>query len=142
MGVEAVQERDAVEVVRLPTEKEPGEVGAVATFTVVVAVLVPFAFVAVSVYVIVEVGFTVKEPTSVEVENEPGEMATEEAFVIFQLRVEVPAEATMDEEAEKEEMEGGDPPTAGLKVAPTTMVGWFTLFTMSIVVLESVEFAI
>lgn len=46
-AVELAHESDTVEVVGLPTEKEPGAVGAVATVTVVVAVLVPFVFAAV-----------------------------------------------------------------------------------------------
>ena len=48
-GVELAHESDRVEVVGLPSEKTPGAVGAVATWTLVVAVLVPFAFVAVRV---------------------------------------------------------------------------------------------
>ena len=47
LGVELAHERERVEVVGLPTVKEPGAVGAVATETEVVAVVVPFAFVAV-----------------------------------------------------------------------------------------------
>jgi hypothetical protein len=73
---------------------------------VVVAVLVPFAFVAARVYVRVEVGCTVSEPISVEVEKEPGVMITELAFVMFQERVLVPADMMTDGEAEKEEIEG------------------------------------
>jgi hypothetical protein len=48
-GDDAVHARERVEVEGLPTVKEPGEVGAVATVTVVVAVTLPFAFVAVRV---------------------------------------------------------------------------------------------
>jgi hypothetical protein len=59
---------------------------------------------------IVDVGFTVKELTRVEVENDPGVIATEDAFVMFQLSVLVPAEATIEEEAVKEEMAGREPP--------------------------------
>jgi hypothetical protein len=84
-------------------------VGVVSTVTVVVAVLVPFEFVAVRVYVIVEVGFTVVEPEAVDVLKEPGVIAM---FVMvpvaFQLSVEVPAEATMDEEAVKDVIVGGE----------------------------------
>jgi hypothetical protein len=47
-GVELAQVSARVEVVGLPTVNDPGALGAVATATVVVAVLVPFAFVAVS----------------------------------------------------------------------------------------------
>ena len=46
-GVDDAQLSARVLVVGLPTLNDPGAVGAVATFTVVVAVLVPFAFVAV-----------------------------------------------------------------------------------------------
>jgi hypothetical protein len=46
-GVLLAHERARVEVVALPTVRLPGAVGAVATLTVVVAVLVPLAFVAV-----------------------------------------------------------------------------------------------
>ena len=42
----------------------------------------------------------------VEVEKLPGVMASEVAFVTFQLRVDVPAEATTVGLAEKEEMVG------------------------------------
>ena len=48
-GVELAHERASVEVVGLPTVNDPGAVGAVATLTLVVAVEVPFAFVAVKV---------------------------------------------------------------------------------------------
>ena len=48
-GVELAHARERVEVVGLPTVNDPGAVGAVATATDVVAVLVPFAFVAVRV---------------------------------------------------------------------------------------------
>ena len=51
-------------------------------------------------------GCTVLDPISVEVENDPGVMATDDALLIFQERVLVPAEATTVGEAEKEEMEG------------------------------------
>ena len=104
-------------------EGVPGTVGGVAsTVTVVVAVEVPLPFVAVKVYVMVEVGFTVIEPTSVEVENEPGEMATEDAFVILKESVEVPAEATMEEEAEKEEMIGTTTPSWACQTSKRLLV--------------------
>ena len=109
LGVELAHERERVEVVGPDTANEPGAVGAVATITLVVVVLVPFAFVAVRVYMVVEVGFTVVDPTRVEVEKVPGVMAREVAFATFQESVLVPADATMEEEAVKEEMEGGDP---------------------------------
>lgn len=51
---------------------------------------------------VVDVGFTVIDPISVDVENEPGVMATEVAFVTFQLKVDVPTEATIVGDAEKE----------------------------------------
>jgi hypothetical protein len=104
--VELVHERESVEVVGLPTEKDPGAVGAVATDTDVVAVVVPFAFVAVIVYIVVEVGFTDVDPMRVLVLKPPGVIATDEAFVIFHESVDVPAEATSVGDAEKEEMEG------------------------------------
>ena len=46
-GVDDAQERDAVLVPTEAIEKDPGTVGAVATETEVVAVLVPLLFVAV-----------------------------------------------------------------------------------------------
>lgn len=110
MGVDDAQARLRVDVVGLEAVKLPGAVGAVATWTVVIAVLVPFALVAVNVYVIVEVGFTAVEPMSVLVEKEPGVMATEEAFATDQLKVDVPAEATILEEAVKEDMPGVELP--------------------------------
>jgi hypothetical protein len=105
-GVLAVHERERVETVGVPTERLPGAVGAVATAIDVVAVDVPFAFVAARVYTVVDVGFTVKDPIRVLVEKLPGVMTTEEAFVMFQLKVLVPAEATIEGDAEKEEMAG------------------------------------
>ena len=107
-GVELAQARLSVEVVGLVTVSDPGAVGAVATCTLVVAVEVPFAFVAVRVKTVVEVGFTVVDPMSVEVEKPPGVMATELALETFQLKVDVPAERTSEGEGEKEEMVGGE----------------------------------
>ena len=49
MGVEADQDREVVEAVVPVTLNEPGAVGAVATETVVVAVVVPLEFTAVRV---------------------------------------------------------------------------------------------
>jgi hypothetical protein len=104
--VELVQERESVEVVGLPTEKDPGAVGAVATDTDVVAVVVPFAFVAVRVKIVVDVGFTANDPMRVLVLKPPGVIATDEALVIFHESVDVPAEATSVGDAEKEEIPG------------------------------------
>ena len=81
------------------------------TEVVAVEVLLP-AFVAVRVYMTVEVGFTVIEPTRVEVEKEPGVITTELAFETFQVRVEVPRDATIVGEAVKEEMDGSCPAEA------------------------------
>lgn len=101
-----------VEVVILVRVGAPGTVGAVAsTVTVVVAVLVPLLFVAVIVYVMVEVGFTVVDPMRVEVENPPGVIVTLEAFVMFQESVEVPAEATTAGDALNELIVGLMPET-------------------------------
>jgi hypothetical protein len=64
---------------------------------------------------VVEVGFTVVDAMRVVVLKEMGEIKTEEAFVMFQLRVLVPAGAKAEGEAEKEEMVGGE--VFDLKVA-------------------------
>jgi len=77
------------------------------TLTVVVAVLAPFGLVAVSVYVVVDVGCTTRDPTRVEVEKEPDVMATELAFVTFQESVEVAEGAVLEGEAEKLKIVGG-----------------------------------
>lgn len=69
---------------------------------------------------VVEVGFTVVDPTRVDVLKLPGVMATEEAFVIFQLSVLVSATATMEDEAEKEETEGALVSGAGAEPPPVT----------------------
>ena len=85
------------------TVRPVGTVGAWAsTVTVAVAVLVPFPFEAVRVYVVDVVGFTLVDPIRVDVEKEPGVIVTELAFVTFQERVDVPAEATTKGDAEKE----------------------------------------
>jgi hypothetical protein len=105
-GVLDVQERAMVDVVGPVAVNDPGAVGAVATVTVVVAVLVPFAFAALIVYVVVEVGLTVIDPTSVEVESDPGVIVMEFALVIFHESVLVPAGATIVGDALKEEMTG------------------------------------
>lgn len=85
-----------------------GVVGAMESMvTLVVAVVVPFAFVAVRVYVVVLVGFTVVEAIRVLVEKLPGVMATEEAFEIFHKSVEEAPDRMKDGEAENDEMPGG-----------------------------------
>lgn len=108
-GVLAVQESARVEVVGLPALKLPGAVGAVGTFTVAVEVAVPFAFVAVIVYVVVVVGFTMSEPMSVLVEKLPGVIATDDAFVMFHESVLAAPGAITVGDAEKEDMEGNAP---------------------------------
>jgi hypothetical protein len=60
------------------------------TVTVVVAVLEPALFVAVSVYVVVAVGETGTEPWPAVVEYEPGVIVICEAPVTFQLNVLLP----------------------------------------------------
>jgi hypothetical protein len=67
---------------------------------------------------VVDVGFTVSEPARVEVLKEPGVMATELAFAALQLKVEVPAGRTTEEEALKKEMAGRAP----FPVVPLAMV--------------------
>ena len=74
----------------------------VAVRPVGVVVLVPFAFVAVSVYVVVEVGFTIVEPESVLVEKLPGVIERDVAFATFQESVDDPDGATSVGDAEKE----------------------------------------
>ena len=54
----------------------------------------------------VDVGVTVVEPTRVEVENDPGVIATDDAFVIFQESVEGTPEATREGDAVKEAIVG------------------------------------
>ena len=51
---------------------------------------------------VVDVGCTVVEPTSVLVLKFPGVIATDDAFDTFQESVDVPAEATMEDDAVKE----------------------------------------
>lgn len=56
------------------------------------------------------VGFTAVVPDAVEVENAPGVMAIFVTVpVAFHESVEVPAEATTEGDAEKEEMFGAEP---------------------------------
>ena len=105
-GVELAHARDRVEVEGLPTVKLPGAVGAVATWILVVAVEVPFVFVAVRVKM-VEVesaGVVALVPVTVPI---VGLMESEVAPVTLQLKVEVPAEATTFGEPEKAVMDGG-----------------------------------
>ncbi len=113
LGELLAQESERVDaVVALATEQEPGAVGAVAIKTVVVAVLVPFAFVAVRVYTVVEVGATVIEPDRVDVVILPGEMVIVVVEVTmpftFQDNVDVPDEAMEDGDAVNEEMIGDE----------------------------------
>jgi hypothetical protein len=106
-GVEADQDRDVVEAVVPVTLGEPGAVGAVATKTIVVAVEVPFAFVAVSVYRVVvdRAGVVVLVPVTVPI---LGLMDREVALATVQLSVDVPFKATTVGEAVNEEMVGGE----------------------------------
>ena len=108
LGVELAHERERVEVVAPDTANEPGAVGAVATLTVVVAVLVPFAFVAVRVKTVVapSAGVVVLVPVTAPT---PWSMESEVALLTVQLRVEVPFRATVAGNTEKEEMEGRVP---------------------------------
>ena len=116
-GVEADQDRDVVEAVVPVTLNEPGAVGAVATFTVVVAVEVPLLFTAVRVYTVVvdRVGVVVLLPVTVPI---VGLMDREVALATVQVKVEVPFRATMPGEAVKEEMVGRTP----LWVVPDAVV--------------------
>jgi|ERR1035441_4765288 hypothetical protein len=108
LSVEVAQARETVVCVVVDTKRFPGTVGAMeSTVTVVVAVEVPTALVAVSVYIVVEVGLTFVEAMRVEVEKEPGVIATDEAFVTLKESVEVPADTTIEDEAMKEDMVGG-----------------------------------
>jgi hypothetical protein len=105
LGVELAHERERVEVVAPDTANEPGAVGAVATLTVVVAVLVPFAFVAVRVKTVVapSAGVVVLVPVTAPT---PWSMESEVALLTVQLKVEVPFRATVAGEALKPVMEG------------------------------------
>jgi hypothetical protein len=107
LGTLLVQLNERVEVVAEPTERLPGAVGAVGTFTVVVAVLVPLLFVAIRVYTVVEVGCTAVDPEEVDVLKLPGVI---DIWVIvpvaLQLNVDVAPEATIVGEAVKEEIVG------------------------------------
>ena len=58
---------------------------------------------------VVDVGCTVVEPTSVLVLKFPGVIATDDAFDTFQESVDVPAEATMEDDAVKEVTVGAAP---------------------------------
>jgi hypothetical protein len=70
---------------------------------------VPFAFVAVIVYIVVEVGFTDVDPMRVLVLKLPGVMATELAFVIFHESVDVAPEAVLVGDALNDDTEGRSP---------------------------------
>jgi hypothetical protein len=110
VSVELDHEREILEAVDVVTASDPGTVGAVASTAIdVVAVVVPFAFVAVIVYIVVEVGFTDVDPMSVLVLKPPGVMATELAFVMFHESVDVPAEATMLGDELNDDTEGKSP---------------------------------
>lgn len=134
-SVEDAQESAMVEVPVGVARSEPGVVGGVESMViVVVAVEVPFVLVAVTVKTVVETGFTVTEPMRVDVlESAPLSMRTEDAFVMFQESVEVPAERTKEGEAEKEEMLG----KAELCVVPEAMLDDAEMFpTLSCPVTE------
>lgn len=89
-------------------ERDWGAEGTLApeTATEVVAVTDPEPFIAVRVYVVVEVGKTMREPAIVEVLKLPGEMATDEAFAVFQERVEEAPDMMLAGEDVKEKMVG------------------------------------
>src|ERR1017187_10076809 len=104
-GVELAHERASVEVEGLPTVNDPGAVGAVATVTEVVAVDVPFVFVAVRVKMVeVENGpVVVLVPVTVPI---VGLIESDVAPETVQLKVEVPFRATEFGDALKAVMEG------------------------------------
>lgn len=82
------------------------EGGAESIVTEVVAVVEALAFVAVRVYMVVEVGLTVVEALRVLVENEPGVIAMEEALETFQESTEEEPERISAGDALKEVMSG------------------------------------
>ena len=110
LSVEDAHARDMVEVPVGVATSEEGVVGPEESMVIeVVAVEVPFGFVAERVYTMVLVGLTVVEPIRVEVERPPypvAVMATDEALLTFQERVDVPEERTTEGKEEKEEMAG------------------------------------
>src|ERR1035441_344402 len=110
-GDEADQDREVVEAVVPVMLSDPGVVGAVATETVMVAVVVPLPFTAVKVYrVVVErAGVVVLLPVTVPI---LGLMDREVALATVQLSVEVPFRATTAGEAVNEEMVGRVPDCA------------------------------
>jgi hypothetical protein len=116
LGVLLAHERERVEVVGLPTVKEPGAGGGVATVTDVVAVVEPKLFVAVRVYIVEaeRAGVVVLVPVTVPIE---GLIESEVAFATVQLKVEVPLRAAGLGDAEKTEIEG-----TPLWVVPEAMV--------------------
>ena len=90
-------------------------------------------------------GFTVVDPTRVEVEKFPGVIATEEAFAMLQESVLVPAEATTVGAAVKEEMTGGlvaDPLPAALNAAAIDAHVWDLLCVQLIVYAPAVAAAV
>src|ERR1035441_1363903 len=117
-GDEADQDREVVEAVVPVMLSDPGVVGAVATETVMVAVVVPLPFTAVKVYrVVVErAGVVVLLPVTVPI---LGLMDREVALATVQLSVEVPFRATTAGEAVNEEMVGEERP---LRVVPDAVV--------------------
>src|ERR1035441_6515052 len=117
-GDEADQDREGVEAVVPVMLSDPGVVGAVATETVMVAVVVPLPFTAVKVYrVVVErAGVVVLLPVTVPI---LGLMDREVALATVQLSVEVPFRATTAGEAVNEEMVGEERP---LRVVPDAVV--------------------
>ena len=104
-GVELAHARESVEVVGLPTVNDPGAVGAVATWTLVVAVEVPFAFVAVRVKTVevASAGVPVLVPVTAPI---VGLIESEVAPETVQFKVEVPFAATTFGDALKAVMEG------------------------------------
>jgi hypothetical protein len=107
LSVAADQVREIAEPpIPVAAKPEGIEGGALSILTVVVAVEVPFAFVAVRVYVVVEVGLTVVDPVRVEVEKAPGVIATELAFEMFQERIEEEPESISTGDAVNEDTIG------------------------------------
>jgi hypothetical protein len=87
--------------------KFAGTVGGVAsTWMLVIAVFVPFAFVAVRVYTVVEAGFIVVEPATSAVEKDPGVIVIDDALVTFHERVAGDPAAICEGEALNNEITG------------------------------------
>ena len=127
-GGELAHERASVEVEGLPTVNDPGAVGAVATVTEVVAVDVPFVFVAVRVKMVevASAGVPVLVPVTVPI---TGLIESEVAPETVQLKVEVPFGATTFGDALKAVMEGAGPITL---LIFTVMKAVEVLFTASV----------